>query len=225
MSFAAPARGLEPLRPVALAQTQDAQAGAEALLGMRLGGQDRLEQRDRGRSDLGGLPHQARRRPLGVAPVRARHVLVEGGVPVLQPRARMTGDAAALAKDLDRGVGDARFDLLTNQPRRHRIVVIGNLDVIIGRDAALAPFRIPIGLVGKRCEHRPLQRLEQLLPALAELAHDAVVEIGDILADRLVELCEGEKPAIANPRQHPSLHDQIAVTGHFDPPDTIFSFD
>src|SRR6266511_5917231 len=69
------AGGLEPLRAVALLQSQDAEAGAEALLGMRLGLHDRLDQRDRGRADLLGLPHHPGRRPLGVAAVRARNVL------------------------------------------------------------------------------------------------------------------------------------------------------
>ena len=55
---------------------------AEALLGMRLGLHDRLEQRDRRRADLGGLAHHPGRRPFGVAAVRARHVLGDRRVPV-----------------------------------------------------------------------------------------------------------------------------------------------
>jgi hypothetical protein len=37
-------------------------------------------------------------------------------------------------QDLDRGVSDARLDLLTDEPRRHRIVVAGDLDAIVQAD-------------------------------------------------------------------------------------------
>src|SRR5690348_8161594 len=53
--IAPPARGFQPLRPVSLRQAQDAQTRAEALLGMRLGFHDRLDERGRGRSDPGGF--------------------------------------------------------------------------------------------------------------------------------------------------------------------------
>lgn len=52
---AALASGLQPLGPVAADQAQDAEASAEPLLGMRLGGQDALDERDGGRADRLGL--------------------------------------------------------------------------------------------------------------------------------------------------------------------------
>src|SRR5712671_1939406 len=52
---AAPGRGLDALRSIALHEAEDAKARAEALLGMRLRLHDRLEQRDRGGPDLLGL--------------------------------------------------------------------------------------------------------------------------------------------------------------------------
>src|SRR5713226_4344652 len=52
---AAPGRGLDALRSIALHEAEDAKARAEALLGMRLCLHDRLEQRDRGGADLLGL--------------------------------------------------------------------------------------------------------------------------------------------------------------------------
>jgi hypothetical protein len=66
---------------------------------------------------------------------------------------------------------------------------------------------IAIGCVGKRSERRPIERLEQLGAALAEPAHDAVVEVGNTFLDGAIELGEGEELPMANARQHPSLDD------------------
>ena len=99
---------------------------------------------------------EARGRPFGVAPMRARHVRGDRGVAVLQPRADMARDLAAVVKNLDRGVGGARFDFLADEPRRHRVVMVVNVDVIVGRDPAFFPFRIAIGLIRKSGERRPI---------------------------------------------------------------------
>src|SRR6266478_6011663 len=65
--IAAPAGGFEACRPIALGEPEDAEAGPEALLGMRLGLHDRLEQRLRCRPDLRGLLHDAGGRPVAEA--------------------------------------------------------------------------------------------------------------------------------------------------------------
>src|SRR3984893_17293495 len=72
---ATPGRGLDALRSIALHKAEDAEARAEALLGMRLRLHDRLEQRDRGGADLLGLAQHACRRPFRVTPMARRHVL------------------------------------------------------------------------------------------------------------------------------------------------------
>jgi hypothetical protein len=89
----------------------DAETGTEALLGMRLGVHDRLEERYRGGTDLLGLTHHPGGSPFGVSPVRARHVFGDCGVAMPRMRADMAGDADALVQNLDRGVGDARLIL------------------------------------------------------------------------------------------------------------------
>ena len=61
--------------------------------------------------------------------MRARHVLGNGRVPVRHGRAGVARNATALVQDLDRGVGDARLELLADQARRHRVVMIGDLDI------------------------------------------------------------------------------------------------
>src|SRR6202790_2022229 len=61
------AGGLQPLGPVASDEPHDADAGAEALLGVRALAQDDLDQRRGLRADLAGLPRTPRLRPIGVA--------------------------------------------------------------------------------------------------------------------------------------------------------------
>ena len=91
--------------------------------------------------------------------------------------------------------------------------MIGDLDVVVGRDPALLPLGILIGRRRKRLERRPIDLCEQLAPADAKLAHDLGVEVGDALADRGIELMEREEAAVAQPRQHEPLDN---LHRHFD---------
>jgi hypothetical protein len=70
-----------------------------------------------------------------------RHVLGRGRVPVAQVRARVARNPFACVKDLDRLGGDAHIDNLADQPRRHRVNVTGDLDLIVGRHARPLPLR------------------------------------------------------------------------------------
>src|SRR5882757_6883606 len=90
-------------RAVAAREPQDAESGAEALLGMWLGHHDGLNERDRGGTDLAGLTHHPSGRPFGVTPVRAWHVLRRRGVAMACVRTDMAGDAGALMQKLDCG--------------------------------------------------------------------------------------------------------------------------
>src|SRR5438552_9629935 len=102
-------------RAVAACEPQNTETGAEALFGMRLGLHDRLDERDRGGTDLGGFsPHPARR-PFCVAPMRAWHVFGDRRVAMSCVRASVACHSGALVQNLDRGVGDARFQLLANE--------------------------------------------------------------------------------------------------------------
>src|SRR5205085_2651709 len=103
-------------------QAEDAQARAEALLGMRLRLHDRLEQRDRRGTDLLGLAHQACRRPFCITPMARRHVLRNRRVLVREARAHVARDPRALVEDLDRAVREARIDTLAQEhmPSSHR---------------------------------------------------------------------------------------------------------
>ena len=57
---------------------------------------------------------------LGVAPVRARHVVGHGGVPVFAAGADVRGDALAVMEQLDGVLGDARVDHLRGSGGRGR---------------------------------------------------------------------------------------------------------
>src|SRR5215212_2062887 len=103
--------------------------------------------------------------------------------------ARHTG---APVQNLDRGVSDARLQLLADEARRYRVIMIGDLDVIVGSDAALLPLGILVRRGWKSFQRRPIDLCEQLVAADAELAHDLGVEIGDGLADRGIEFMERE---------------------------------
>ena len=83
----------------------------------------------------------------------------------------------------------------------------GNLDVVVGGDARPLPLGIAIRFSRQGLERWALDRLQQLAPALAKLAHDPGVEIGDTLPDRSVQFVQREKAPVAQPRQDESLND------------------
>ena len=124
---------------------------------------------------------QARRRPEGVAAMRARHVLGDRGVPVLDARARVAGDAVAAMEHLDGGLGDPHLDDLADHAGRHGVEVPLDLDVVIRRHAGTPPFGVLVGLGRQRHQGGPVDGVEELAPAGAELAHQAGVELVDQL--------------------------------------------
>ena len=132
---------------VASGQRQDTEAGAKALLGVRPGLDDDLEER-RGRwTDLLAGGDQPSRCPFAVAAVRARHMIGDGGVATPVGRKGVAGDPLSLVEDLDGLVGDADIDEFTDQAVRGGIPMAVDLDVLIGSDAATLPARKDVGLV------------------------------------------------------------------------------
>src|ERR1700676_1165215 len=76
-----PAAGcLQPVAAIALDQTDDADRGPESLLRVRALAHDGLDQHGGIAPDLAGLPSDPFRRPVGIAPMAARHVLTHRGV-------------------------------------------------------------------------------------------------------------------------------------------------
>ena len=70
--------------------------------------------------------------------------------------------------------------------------MIGDLNVIVGRDPALLPFGVLIRRRRKGFERRAIDLCEQLVPTDAELAHDLGVEVVDCLADCCIEFMPKE---------------------------------
>src|SRR4051812_24783283 len=82
---AAGAGRLQPLAAIGAQQPQDAEAGAEPLFGMWPALEDQSRQRRGGGADGSGLAADPLDSPLGMPPVRLRHVLGQRGVPAAQP--------------------------------------------------------------------------------------------------------------------------------------------
>ena len=77
----------------AAVETQDAEAGAEPLLRVWPPGQHGDDQRLGIGTDRAGLALEAFGVPLGVQPMRARHVVGQGAVPRTAIAARVCGNA------------------------------------------------------------------------------------------------------------------------------------
>ena len=70
------------------------------------------------------------------------------GVAPVTGAAHVGGDAFAVMEDLDGAIGDARPELLFGQAMGHRVIVLGDLDMIIEAGAALFPFGVLVGFGG-----------------------------------------------------------------------------
>jgi len=79
--------------------------------------------------------------------------------------AQMHRAALALAEQLDRVCGDARIELLADQPVRHRVVVPVDVDVIVETDPAQTPFGIFVRLGRPRLQRRAVELEEQIAAA------------------------------------------------------------
>jgi hypothetical protein len=95
------AGGLETIRAVLAGEPEDAEAGAEALLGMRPAAQDDLDESGGVAADGGGLAQEALVGPAGVATVGARHMVGQRGVPAARTAQQMTGNPLPLVEQLD----------------------------------------------------------------------------------------------------------------------------
>ncbi len=129
-------RRLEALKAVRPCETDDAEAGAVALLGMRPRLQNLLAERRRRRTDLAGVLADALDCPARVASMARRHVLRDRRVLVVAAHPQMHGDALALAENLDAADSQPRFDLGAGEAIGDAVIVRADLDVIIDADAA-----------------------------------------------------------------------------------------
>ena len=200
----------QPGGTVLAAQTEDADAGPIALLGVWPALQDQLGQLGGAGTNRCRIETNALERPLGISPMGTGHVLGNGCMPAATGAAQMHRDALAFAEQLERVGGDARVELLADQPVRHRVIVRVDIDVIIARDAADPPLGIFVRLSWQRLKRRAVEFEEQIAAADAEATHWPGIEVGDQFADCLVELAEREETTVPQACQYPALDDQHA---------------
>ena len=112
---------------------------------MRPAGEHGADQAFGVRPDLAGPAAEPIRRPLGVAPVGAGHMVGVRAVLAAHGAALMGADALAAMEDLDRARGDPHVDLGADERVRDRIQKVMDLDVIVEIDPRAPPFReLPI---------------------------------------------------------------------------------
>src|SRR5579863_7469040 len=157
---------LEPRDTERPRQTENAETGTEALLGMGPVLQDQVAKCGRCRPDQGRVPADAGDGPSGIAPMAGWHVIGDGGVFAITAAALVDGNAFAFGKYLDGAVGEADFDLDAGEAMGHAVEVLVDLNMVIDADPADAPLRKHIWFNGQRLEHGPIEFLEQL-PARA----------------------------------------------------------
>ncbi len=182
------------------------QTSAAGVARDRLCPHDRLAQRDRGWTDLLGASQQTCRRPESVSAMRARHVFGDRSV---------TPERAWLAMRVPRwntstlASRGPHLDNLADHAGRHGVEAPRNFDMVIRRRAGPTPFGMLVGLGRQRYQGGPVDGIEELAAAGAELAHQAGVEFVDQRPDGGVQLGDREEEApIAPPCQDPPLDDE-----------------
>lgn len=149
-------------------ETDDAETGAESLLGVRALVEDQVAQRRGGRPDRGSILADALDGPAGVAPMAGGHVLRHGGVLVVAAHALMRGDPLAPVENLDGAGREADLDLGANEAMRDAVVMRLDLDVIVDADPADPPLGEHVGALRQGLECRPVDLLQQLAAGHAE---------------------------------------------------------
>nr|POE54667.1 hypothetical protein CFP56_78537 [Quercus suber] len=203
--------GLGPGRGEAAVQAHDAQAGAEALLGMGAPVQDGDDEALGCGADLPAPALEAGRRPFGITAVGARHVLGIGAVPGAAVAPIMGGDALAAVEHLDGAGREAHVDLLADQGVGHRVQEARGLDVIVEVDPRQPPLGEDVRGCRQRQQGRPLHGLEQGPAGGAEAAHEVGVDALHHGGDGGVALGQGEERLPAQAPQDVALGEADAV--------------
>jgi hypothetical protein len=214
-------RGFEAVGAKRTHQADDAETGAEALFGVRPALQDQLAQRGRGRTNRSRLAANALDGPVGPrvgpearprtgsTPVARRHVIGDGGVPLIAAGAQMRGDPLALQENLDGARRQPHLDLAAGEAVGDAVEMSFDLDVIIEADPAQPPFGEGIGIAGQQFEVRPIEFLEQRAAGDPKPAdRPFLIELPQQLADRRIQFGQAVKPAMAQPPEQPAFDDQ-----------------
>jgi len=172
---------------------------------MRAAGEHGADQAFGVRPDLARPTAEPTWRPLGVTPVRAGHVVGVRAMLAAHVSALMDRDPLATMEDFDRARGDANIDFRPNKGVGNRVEEVMDLDMIVEVDPRAPPFR-ELPILSRQCvEDVPLDLLEQLEPAQAEMAHGTLVHALHHKRDRRVAFGEREEGLRAQPSQNVRL--------------------
>ena len=152
------ARGVEPGVSVLPPQPHDPEHGLVALLRVEAALEDSSDEPAGCRADRFGPADEARRCPLGVGALGARHVLGHGGrLSVVAALVRR--HAAALEEDRDGRRGVADLDLLAEELERHAVGVSFDDDVVVDVEAAQLRLREDVARGRQWLERRTVDLL------------------------------------------------------------------
>ena len=197
-----PGRDRFSTRLIELAEpAQNPLAGAEGLLGMAAAGQHRQDQSLGVRSEGTGPASEALGRPFRNGTMVARHMIGGGAVGAAAIAPLMGCNPLALVENFDRAGGDAQIHLFADQPMRHRIEELVDLDMVVGLDAREFPLGILVILRRQGPERGAFDALEELPAADPEPADGAGIERFHHLADCGISLGEREERAVAQAAQ------------------------
>src|SRR5205823_1173915 len=192
-------------------QTQDAEAGSEALCRMRPLLHDEIAERGGCWPDEGGVPADTADGPVGVTAMAGWHVVGGSGVLAVATRSHVHGNALALDEDLHGAAGEPHLDLAAREAVGNAVEMPLDIDMVIDADTAHAPFGEHIRLGRQRLERRPVELFEQLPARDAEPAdRSLLVEPLEQIADLRIQLGEAVEPAIAQTTDQPAFDDQHA---------------
>lgn len=192
---------------IALAEADDAQAGAITHLRMRKGRQDLFHYLAAARANRRRRLDHAGRRPVQMGPMRRGPMLSFGDSRVCLVRAHVQSDALALVEDLDgRGRG-VNFHDPSRQLIGHAIEAVVELDVIVEVNGGLRPLREIEPLHRQRVQRWPVQLQEQALPCAFALLDGPLIEPVQQLADGAVQFGQREELAMTQSGQYLPLGD------------------
>lgn len=125
--------------------------------------------------------------------MRRRHVGIDGGVPAAQRTADMAGHPLAALKHLDGGRRHPDIDLLSGETERHRVVMAGDLDVVINADRRHFPFGELIPLAGQGAQCRPVELGKGTGPTAGQFLEWTVIEALQQAGNLQIQFIEAEE--------------------------------
>src|SRR5450432_4478701 len=85
--------------------------------------------------------------------------------------------------------------------------MVFDLDMIVGRDRAALPLGILVTLAWKPFQRRPVETGEEIVAALLQMLHHLRVDRRYAVANRVVQLDQGEEAPVAQLAEHEARDD------------------